>query len=412
MILHHHIPSVMICERYPLSKPQLIKLKSVDEFESYLKTHCCMFDIKLYNIRPKLYQDHPLSSSKCYLMKNQIEDNGRIVSADELVTSINEIDYKILKDFYEWDDYVIYNFRIMLKGYLPTSFVKAILKLYELKTTLKGSSDIDDVVRYMNAKGQLNSAYGMCVTSIIQQDRQYINGEWVIKEPDIKEIFDKYNKSKSRFLYYAWGIWVTSYARRNLFLGIQAVGKDYIYADTDSIKIRNGKEHLPWINKYNEWVKSKMIKAMSFHKLDFEMCEPKTIKGDKKLLGVWDFDGHYKKFKTLGAKRYMYQDDNDEYHLTCSGVSKKAIKYIISESQKKGINPFELFDNNLYIPKNETGKNIHTYIDYEMNGYATDYLGNTSSYHELSGCHLEPSEYTLSLSKNYLKYLMGVQQLK
>lgn len=404
-------PAVMIMEKYPMSKPQLIQLKTSDEFYGYLKTHCCMFDIKFYNIKPKLFQDHPLSASKCFLMKNQIEDNGRIVSADELVTSINEVDFKILNEFYQWDYMDIWNFRIMLKGYLPTPFVKSILKLYEMKTTLKGSNDLDDMIRYMNSKQNLNGTYGMCVTDILQMNRKYTNGEWVTEEPNVKEIFDKYNKSKSRFLYYPWGIWVTSYARRNLFLGIQAVGKDYIYADTDSIKIRNASNHIDWINKYNDFVKYKLEKAMEFHKLDFSMCEPQTLKGDKRLLGVWDFDGHYQRFKTLGAKRYLYQDDNNEYHLTCSGVSKKAIKYIEEKAKENNEDVFDVFDNHLYIPPDKTGKNIHTYIDFEMKGYVTDYLGNTSAYHELSGVHLEGAEYNLSLSKNYLTYLMGVQQL-
>ena len=409
-------PAVMIMEKYPMSKPQTIQLKSTEEFYNYLKTHCCMFDIKFYNIKPKLYQDHPLSASKCCLMVNQIEDNGRIVSADELVTSINEVDFKILSEFYQWDYIDVWNFRIMLKGYLPTPFVKAILKLYELKTTLKGSTDLDDLIRYMNSKQNLNGCYGMAVTDILQMNRLYKNGEWLTEEPDIQKVFEKYNTSKSRFLYYPWGIWVTSYARRNLFLGIQAVGRDYIYADTDSIKIRNGEKHKAWINKYNEWVRFKLEKAMSFHKLPFEMCEPQTRKGSKKLIGVWDFDGYYYHFKTLGAKRYMYEDENG-FHLTCSGASKKAIFYLCDgmycdiKSHKPNFDVFEKFANNLQIPASKTGKNIHTYIDNEMSGYITDYLGNTSSYHELSGVHLEPAEYNLSLSKNYLTYLSGVQQL-
>ena len=405
-------PSVMIAEKYPMSKPQKVDIHSNEEFYTYLKTHCCMFDVKFFNLKPKLYQDHPLSASKCFLCKDVVEDNGRVVTASELTTSINEVDFSILNDFYQWEYMKIYNFRIMLKGYLPKPFIKSILKLYELKTTLKGSNDIDDLQRYQNAKGNLNSAYGMCVTDILRDEIKFNGKEWVNLEPDIKEVFEKYNKSKSRFLFYPWGIWVTSYARRNLFLGIKATGKDYIYADTDSIKIRNGDKYLSWINNYNEWIRNKLKKAMEFHKLPFEMVEPLTIKGDKKLLGVWDFDGHYKKFKTLGAKRYMYLDDNNTYHLTCSGVVKRAIDYIVSTANLKNKSPFDLFDNSLNIPDEETGKHTHTYIEDEMNGFVIDYLGNKSSYHELSGCHLEAVEYTLSLSKNYLKYLEGIQQLK
>ena len=202
---------------------------------------------------------------------------------------------------------------------------------------------------------------------------------------------------------------VTSYARRNLFLGIQAVGKDYIYADTDSIKIRNAEKHLSWINKYNQYVEDKIKDALNWHHLDFSMAKPKTIKGDERMLGIWDFDGHYKRFKTLGAKRYLYEDDDNKMHLTCAGVSKDAIKYMLKQANNDNSACFDLFDDNLYIPASDTGKNIHTYIDNAMDGFITDYLGNTYEYHELSGVHLEGAEYSLSLSKKYLDYLIEIQ---
>lgn len=404
-------PSVMVNEMYPMSTPKLIQLKSIEEFNEYLKLYCCMFDIRFYNIKPKIFSDNPISISKCYCIKNAVENNGRLVEADEITISINEVDYEYIKDFYTWDYCDIWNFRIMEKSYLPTPFVKAILNLYSDKTTLKGSEDIDDIIRYMSSKQNLNGCYGMCVTDILQMNRKYVDGKWIDEIPDIKSVFDKYNDSKSRFLFYPWGIWVTSYARRNLLLSIQAMGDDYLYSDTDSIKIRNAKEHIGWINKYNEFVKIKLEKAMKYHKLDFELCEPKTRKGDKRLIGIYDFDGYYKKFKTLGAKRYLYQSEDDSFHLTCSGVTKQAIKYLEEKAKIDKISVFDEFTNNLYIPPDKTGKNIHTYIDYEMEGYLVDYLGNKNYYHELSGVHLEGAEYTLSLSKNYLDYLEGIRQL-
>lgn len=404
-------PYVMVSELYPMSKPKLIQLHSQDEFNKYLISHCCMFEITFYNIKPKIIYDHPISASKCFNIDNVVEDNGRVVTADRLSISINEVDFRIIKDFYEWDYCDVWNFRIMEKGYLPTPFVKAILKLYELKTTLKGSTDSDDLQRYLNAKQQLNASYGMAVTDILQLNRTFKDGCWINEEPDIEEVFNKYNKAKNRFLYYPWGLWVTSYARKNLFMGIKAFGRDYIYADTDSAKIRNASNHINWINKYNDMVRKKLTDAMKWHRLDFSMVEPQTIKGEKKLIGVWDYDGHYKRFKTLGAKRYMYEDDENQMHITCSGVKKSSINYLKRLANNDNTKVFNLFKDDLYIPKEETGKNIHTYIDYEMKGYLTDYLGNTSKYHELSGVHLEGAEYTLSLSTNYIKYLSGIQQL-
>lgn len=406
-------PYSMVAEMYPMSTPKLIQLNSIDEFNKYLKTHCCMFDIKFYNLKPKLIQDHPLSYAKCFDKKNVVEDNGRVVEADEIVTSINEVDFEVLKDFYTWDSIEVWNFRIMAKGYLPTPFIKAILKLYELKTTLKGSKTTDDLIRYLRSKEDLNASYGMTVTDVLQVNRKYENGMWLNEIPDVKEVFDKYNNSKSRFLFYHWGVWCTSWSRYHLFkFGVEMAGNDYIYSDTDSIKIRNGEKHLWWINKYNDLVRIKLEKACKWHRIDFSMVEPKTREGKTKLLGVWDFDGHYKRFKTLGAKRYIYEDDENKMHLTCAGLSKSTINYMLKESNNDNTRCFDYFKEGMYIPKNETGKNIHTYIDYEIEGIITDYLGNKSYYKELSGVHLEGADYTLSLSKQYIEYLKGIRSME
>lgn len=401
-------PSVMVCEKFPMSTPIRVRIKSKEDLKRYMNVYCCMFDLVVYNLKPKLIQDHPLSESKCIKLSNDaIVDNGRVVSASQLITSMNEIDFEVFNDFYSYDKIEFYNFYIMEKSYLPKPFVLSVLKLYELKTTLKGSTDLDDLIRYMNAKGQLNSTYGMCVTDIMQTNHNFKDGEWIDEEPNIKELFDKYNNSKSRFLYYPWGIWVTSYARRNLFLGIQAMGRDYIYSDTDSIKIRNGEMHKQWIDKYNKHIEEKIKRALEWHKIDFSMASPKTIKGNNKTIGFWDFDGFYTRFKTLGAKRYIYEENN-EMHLTCAGVSKKSIDYMMEQSNQNKDKCFDFFKMNMFIPSDRSGKNIHTYIDFEMKGTIIDYLGNKSTYHELSGVHLTGAEYTLSLSKEYIDYLNGI----
>ena len=38
-----------------------------------------------------------------------------------------------------------------------------------------------------------------------------------------------------------------------------------------------------------------------------------------------------------------------------------------------------------------------------------DYLGTPYDYHELSSIHLEPSGYELSLSKEFIDYLLGIK---
>lgn len=220
-----------------------------------------------------------------------------------------------------------------------------------------------------------------------------------------KEI-SKYNKSLKRFLFYPWGIWVTAYARHNLFSGIYAFKEDYIYSDTDSIKATNKEKHMKYINLYNEYITNKLRKAMEYHKLDFSLTRPKTINGIEKPLGVWDEEKGYDKFKTLGAKRYMVVQE-DTLSLTVAGLNKKiAVPYLL-DKYKTFDKVLEKFDNDMYIPAEHTGKNIHTYIEEEKEGILTDYLGYTAEYHEMSGVHLEAAEYSLSMSDKFIEYLKG-----
>ena len=74
---------------------------------------------------------------------------------------------------------------------------------------------------------------------------------------------------------------------------------------------------------------------------------------------------------------------------------------------KTGI--FEAFDNTLYIPSGYTGKMTHRYIDERKTGYITDYKGNTIYYDELSAIHLENADYTLSLSREYVDFLISLK---
>ena len=256
----------------------------------------------------------------------------------------------------------------------------------------------------------VNAAYGMTVTDICRDEIEYesrrLDSIWSKERPDLETAIDKYNKSSQRFLYYPWGVWVTAYARRNLFSGIYACGDDYVYSDTDSIKVLNPESHMDYIRSYNKIVVDKLNDAMEYHGLPESSYKPKTIKGVEKCLGVWDNEGVYTRFKTLGAKRYMTEKDG-EISLTVSGLNKHvAMPYLI---KKYGDDIFEAFDDDLYIPPNYTGKNMLTYIDDEQDGIVTDYLGETAEFHTPSGIYMAPTDYSLNLSAEYLKYLMGVK---
>lgn len=393
-------PAVMLAEKFPMSKSKLIEhIDTEEQLFKYLNKYCCLFDVELVNITPKVDYDHPISFSKLIDVKSPVIDNGRIVSAEKLTITCTEQDFFVFLAFYNWDEIHIKRFRIYEKGYLPTPFVKSILELYKRKTTLK---DVEgEEVNYMISKNMLNSAYGMAVTDIVRNEIGYNNDEYSSTKPDIEEAIKHYNNGKRRFLFYPWGVWVTAYSRANLFSGILACGNDYIYSDTDSIKILNPDSHWDYINAYNEQIKQKLLKAAEFHKLNPDDFSPVNKNGKSKPIGVWDYEGSYDRFKTIGAKRYIVQRE-DNYFLTVAGVNKALARdYIVKTCD----DPLDGLHDGLCVPAEYSGRLTLTYIDEPVSGTIRDYLGNIGEYNELSCIHMEPSEYELTLSDEYKAFL-------
>lgn len=402
-------PAVMVAEKFPMSSGEVYVPVDRKDFDKCLSLYCCLFEIEFTGLESVLYQDSYISLSRCRSVVGAVVNNGRIVSAEHIITTITEQDFFIIQRFYSWKEMKIGKFRRYRRGYLPTDFVKAILKLYGDKTTLKGVSGKE--AEYLNAKEMLNSCYGMTVTDIVREEHTFTN-RWLLPEEierkDIEKEMTKYNNSSSRFLFYPWGVWVTAYARRNLFTAIVECGTDYVYSDTDSVKIVNADKHKDYFDRYNRMITDRLKTALAFHGIEENAICPETIQGKKKPLGVWDFDGHYTRFKTLGAKRYLVEyADTGEVEMTVAGLNKKtAVPYMLSKWGKDGT--FDHFSNGLYIPPGKTGKMTHTYIDDERTGTVTDYTGTPGAYREQTAAHLENAEYSLSLSREYVDYFTGL----
>lgn len=397
-------PTVLISEKYPMSKGKEVYITTESELLNLIKNYCVLVDLQFTNIKTSFMYEQIISYSKCRNVKNPLINNGRVVQADTLTITCTDVDFLNIKDFYKWDNLKIGLCYIYEKNYLPKEFIKTILHLYKSKTELKGVDGKE--VEYLHSKELLNSLYGMCVTSIVHDTVSFNGSEWTTENGNLDEELKNYNTDKNRFLFYQWGVWCTAYARNNLYTGIKECKDDYIYSDTDSIKIFNADRHKMYFEEYNKWIVQKLEKCLKYHNIPLDYISPKTIKGESKTLGVWDFDGFYTDFKTLGAKRYIYRKDN-KLSITVCGLSKKSGKEFIENQEK----PFLFFNDGMFVDCEHTGKMTHTYIDREIENVITDYLGNTAYYHEKSFIHLEKTDYLLSLSDMYIKYFMGVQKL-
>lgn len=406
-------PAVMLSEPFPMSRGIEYIPKDTNDFYEKLNKYCCILDVGFENITSTIVFDNFISKHKCTHIENYILNNGRVVLADALRLCCTNIDFSVITKTYKWTHLKLYKMYIYKKGFLPKKIIESILEFYEDKTTLKDVEGKE--AEYLRKKGMLNSIYGMCVTDICRDDFVY-DEEWKVEHADLSQQIARYNSSNTRFLSYMWGIFVTSYASRNLWSGILECKEDYIYSDTDSLKILNYEKHSDYFNKYNENISKKIKNCLRFYDLDISKMEPKNKKGKSKPIGVWDYEGTYDMFKTLGAKRYIFYKDN-KLQITISGVSKNnGCEYLLYK-YKDIEKIFENFTDNLKFPAEYnignkifpgTGKLTHSYIDFETEGDVIDFKGIPYHYKEDSSTHMEPVGYSLSLDDMFIRYLSTI----
>lgn len=309
-------PYCMLAYKFPMEKFVKIDACSIEHILKNADDRAYIF--KLVMVRPRLKDDNipmpALQYSKCVKSINNIDDNGRILCADYVEIYLNEIDLEIIAKQYDYDEAFCVEVETAKKDYLPRWFTDYVYKCFEDKTTLKGG----DPVLYAIAKSKLNSLYGLCVTKSIKDNWQedFETYEYEVKpEGTPEEEYEKYLNNRNNILPYQWGVWVTSYAFRNLF----ALGEcfnTWLYSDTDSCYGTLPDEKK--IDKYNKNC-IKLIKQRGYSGV--------THNGKIYHLGVAEHEpdeDEYEEFKFVGAKRYCGRRAYDhKLKITIAGVPKK-----------------------------------------------------------------------------------------
>ena len=386
-------PYVMLSEKYPMEKFMGYDDCTMAEIVNMANDYAFMF--KLIMVKPTLKDAREpmpaLQFSKCTKCINPIIDNGRILEADYIEIWLNEIDVSIIYEQYNYDMHICTDVEVARKDYLPRWFTDYVYKLYSDKCTLKHG----DPVLYSIAKAKLNSLYGMCVQKSIKENivEQYNDGEYKIEQPldpetlepmTQEEQYQKYVENNNSVLPYQWGVWVTSYAMRNLFdlakCCIDENGDNHFcYSDTDSIYANYWDNEK--INAYNDKV---------LQKLRLNSYEPVIFNGETFTPGNAEFDGAYSEFKVLGAKRYCCRYAKDKRNkeknwgklkITVAGVPKSGVKCL-----NDNINNFTT---GFIFPGTETGKLTHHYI---INNVIHEINGNMAG----DSVDLTPCDYLLS----------------
>lgn len=333
--------------------------------------------IRLFNVRLKdrSWGCPYIPIAKCRNTIEPIIDNGRVLDARMLETTLTDIDLNILLEEYDFEAEFLECWTARY-GYLPKELRDVIMFYFKGKTELKGVPGAE--YEYAQRKAKLNSIYGMMVTNMLRPKIKYIEDQEVI-EAATKEDYD--DAMKKSFLSYAWGVWITARSRADLERAIRYAHENgtFLYADTDSVKYKG---HLDW-SKFNR----KYIK---------EAQKNKTFAYDKSgkihYLGEWEFDGAYDRFITLGAKKYGSVRKN-KLKITIAGVSPK--------EGAKEMKKIENFKEGFKFTSRSAGLCAKYYDDVpvhvgELNGHRIEWTPYVS---------LVPVDYTLGITGEYRKLL-------
>lgn len=233
-------------------------------------------------------------------------DNGRVLQADFIEMCITDIDYRIIVDMYECRIEIQEQY-IAWYDMLPLPIRNCNVEFFRQKTELKNVDGQE--LYYLKNKELLNAIYGMSVQDVIKQQILFSDCGYLLDESKSRE--DIYAaRQRSVFTQYAYGVWTTAHARESLQRGIDMCGDNLVYVDTDCCKFVGDVD----FSAYNAERVSECMASGAYA----------TDKhGIIHYMGVYEHDAHYKQFVTLGAKKYAYVDDNDELHITVSGVNKR-----------------------------------------------------------------------------------------
>lgn len=384
-------PEVCVNREFPMGTFKRVQNPSFRDVNRLTKKHrALLFRVRLENVRLKKWFDPCpyLSHAKVRGVKAKDcrLDNGRILYAPVLETTITDVDYGIIRGQYDWDHERVLDLWETRYGLLPDVLRALIISYYEDKTRLKG--DQEQVVYYNKAKALLNSIYGLqaqdpCREKIVYSDTA--KDLFTVTEGDIPELLKR--SRREPYGSYQWGVWVTAWARYELRCGIDLAGERFVYCDTDSVKYIGEMD----LNPYNR-EKVRLSTANGAFADD--------TNGDRHYMGVYENDGEYTRFITYGAKKYAYEDDTG-LHITIAGVGKKkGAKELSDAGGLEALKTGFVFS---AAGGTEAVYNDRPEGTVEVDGHTIELQPNI---------YLKPSTYTLGVSDDYLQVLQDADVVR
>ena len=349
------------------------------------------------------------------------EDNGRIIKADYVAGTVTDIDFHIIDMEYTYDS-ISFDGDIWFARYgsLPDEFTSVLKRHYRVKTTMKGTIN-DGSTEYQRSKEKLNAGFGMAAQNplkdtilfaLLEEGQDFYSFTDLRRLEAAEKLTDKekeelkietldeaelYAQAKPT-LPYQWGVWVTAQARYELELAMWKLQEHdgpcrLIYIDTDSLYYEGPRMDF---SDYND-ERIRRAKKNDAWAIDG--------KGKPHYMGVLEEDPPIDRFKSEGAKKYIYERDGN-LKITVAGVQKSAgAKELLQVAKENSVDAFDAFSPGLTF--RSAGGVAAWYNDRDFGQYEVG--GECRSVYISSNIFLAEDEYTLSLTPDYMDI---VEQLR
>lgn len=406
---------------------------SFDELPKYTPVKGYFATVEFENIEIK--NDNyliPLSSSNTIIIEGETVINGKVLKADRIVMSVDNVTLTWINMCYFYDDIRVTELITTTKDrYLRKGEIYFILNNFRIKQTMKGVAGQE--LNYALAKVTCNNMYGVKVQKPLKDRYEIVDGEIIKMEfkdeynfdISCEDIYNNFielktqnhfkNMTGKNFDIFSDGVYVTAYARfmlLDMMIKLYNIGCPTVYCDTDSLKFicKDSKTIQKFIYNVNYEIieNNKRIYRFTEYKKDFNV--PDKDFNEVCKLGTWDIENDiingevilYKYFKTMGAKKYAYISGNG-IHTTIAGCSKKVSDTITLYCMNNNI-PLEQGLEEIF--------SVGTMFDESCSGRTVAYRENrpveyinTLRYKDRpllsnGGIIIEDTSYTLNISKN------------
>lgn len=414
-------PAQILLHKYPMSKfKEIDKPKDYRDImtKGYYNTKPLLIVFSVNSLKTKYSKLSFLSADKnkydyINASKSKFLGNKLLNSEAFVQLCLNDVDFKLFLDFYEFTDLNVKKIYASNYSSLPKYIIDTVVDLYCDKQQLKNKYNkikekrlltAEEEANYYLTKSLVNRIYGAFVQNPIAENYEYDNDSGDVVEIGEERINKRYP------VLYQWGVWVTSWARYELLsvykkIAIKRlldgkrkyVGNNILYMDTDSIKYIDNISYDNIIAQYNADVNNRVKIFCQSNNIDYDL-----LKG----IGTFEIE-HYKTFKCVGLKRYCYVDNKDRFVFHISGLPTNN-RYF--DALKTNREKLDAVTSDMAMDAETARKQQVHYYTTDVDATVTDYLGNVDTVHVKSYCTIEDIGFKINQTDDLIDWLRGMDK--